>query len=112
MTCVKNFETGCCTQNFFKVPHHILEQRFGSILFLMSVHDPLHAKQGLLGFLLVPSFLGISSGKWSPGTLFCTIFSVLTCGVFKRLVLSPSSIRILAIERIYSSWSNLGPSGP
>ena len=33
------------------------------LFFLMSSQDPLHTKQGLLAFLLDPSFLGICSGK-------------------------------------------------
>ena len=80
---------GVAHETFLQVAHHIREQHLGNILFLISDHDPLHAKQGLLGFLFVPSFLGISSGKWSPVKSFCTKFSVLTWGVFQTTSSKP-----------------------
>ena len=63
---LKILKQGVAHKTFLQFAHHICEQCLGNILFLISDHDPLHAKQGLLGFLFVPSFLGISSGKWSP----------------------------------------------
>ena len=45
---------------FLHVPHQIPVHLFGVLFAHISDHDPLQAKQGLLGFLLLPSVLGIS----------------------------------------------------
>ena len=45
---------------FLHVPHQIPVHLFGILFAHISDHDPLQAKQDLLGFLLLSSVVGIS----------------------------------------------------
>ena len=60
LLCEKSQNMGVMHNGFLHVPHQIPVQLFGILFTHISDHDPLQAKQGLLGFLLLPSDLGIS----------------------------------------------------
>ena len=84
---------------FLHVPHQIPVHLFGILFARISDHDPLQAKQGLLGFLLLPSVLGISWGRCKSlgiATVLCVSFCALrhqTGGLFSEQFTDPSVIK-------------------
>ena len=106
----QNMELG--TMVFLHVPHQIPVHLFGILFACISDHDPLQAKQGLLGFLLLPSVLGISWGRCKamgiatmPCVSFCTLLH-WTGGLFSEPFTDPSLIKWFAMYSIYAWWSN------
>ena len=77
---VKILKHGVMDSGFLHIPHQIPVNLCGILFALISDHDLLQAKQGLLGFHLLPSFLGISLGRCKSmaiGPVPCLSFCVL-----------------------------------
>ena len=96
---VKNFKTLSYTQCFFACSTPNTSAYLWNPFCPISDHYPLQAKQGLLGFLLFASVLGISWGRCKStgiATVPCVSFCALwhqTGGLFSEQFIDPSVIK-------------------
>ena len=95
----KILKHGVMHSGFLHFLHQIPVHLLGILSAHISDHDPLQAKHGLLGFLLLPSVFGISWGRCKsmgiatvPCVLFCALWHQ-NGGLFSEQFTDPSVIR-------------------